>query len=98
MVSGRSGLRVRRWSVLVVVGGVLLGLLAATPVAAADPGDESATAIPIATLGEAQDYDTTSATSEASDPDVCDSTSSGLFEGPFSHTFWHTFTPPTPAS
>jgi hypothetical protein len=93
MVSGRSGLRVRRWSVLVVVGGVLLSLLAVTPVSAADPGDESATAIPIAAIGEPQDYDTASATSETSDPDLCDTQTGDLFEGPFSHTFWHTFTP-----
>jgi hypothetical protein len=78
--------------VLVVVGGILLSLLAATPVSAADPGDETGTAIPIPTLGEAQDYDTTGATSAASDPGVCDSTTGDLFEGPFSHTFWHSFT------
>jgi hypothetical protein len=73
-----------------------LSLMTLAPVAAAGvPGDESGEPIPIAVedFGTPQAYDTTGATQNAAtDPASCQ-TDFGLFEGPFTETVWHAFTP-----
>jgi hypothetical protein len=82
-------------STLALVSGLLATLVFAAPVAAVAPGDVPADAIPIATtdFGTPQSYDTSGATVGVDDPTSCDSPESGLFDGPFTETVWHTFTP-----
>jgi hypothetical protein len=73
--------------------GSLVAMTLAAPVAADDPdGDYPAGAIPIVAIGAPQAYDTSAATAnEVTDPAACDG-ESGHFDGPFTNTFWHSFT------
>jgi hypothetical protein len=81
--------------VIAVVGGIVASLLLVAPVGAADPGDDATTAVPIATIGVPQDYDTSGATTDPSDPTSCLTESGELVAGPYGETFWHRFTPAT---
>ena len=93
MTRSRAGRMARRFLASALIASLAVSLVAA-PVAAVDPGDEPSTAVPIATseFGSAIDYDTSTSTASPDDPTECDSPDSGLFTGPFSETFWHTFT------
>ena len=93
MVSGRGNRHPRALASLAALTALVASLLGAAPVAAVDPGDEVVNAVPITTFGVPQDYDTSSATSNDADPTSCESQTSESFDGPFTHSFWHTFTP-----
>lgn len=73
---------------------LVMGVLTAAPVAAARPGDDVTSPIPVAAdqLGIPQDYDTSLATTAAGDPTACETTDFGPIEGPFTNTVWHEFT------
>lgn len=80
--------RMSRSTVVLAMAAALLAAAMPATVLAALPGDEPSTALP-ASAGTTQ-YDSTSMTSSAADPDAC---AEPEFAGPFSNTMWFSYAP-----